>query len=134
MISGSDQALCEGTNVDKLKLRVTALNDSTGPSEINSLRADLNAHVGPTEFATSPRREGEKSAVSLDALTLIITLLGTPALVALVNVLKSYFDRDSGMELELEGPGGSVKLKLPVGSRLSADQIARALDSVIGAA
>jgi hypothetical protein len=118
----------------ELRLEFPSSHAQADPGDIDALRADLDAHVGVTSFAEAPPREGEKSGLSVDIATLVISLLGTPAAVALVGVLKSYFDRDRVTEVKLSGPRGSVELKLPAGSKLSSEQIQRALDSVLGAA
>ena len=123
-----------GPIMAELKLEFPSSQAQADPGEIDALRVDLDAHVGATSFAAGPPREGEKSGLSVDIATLVITLLGTPAAVALVGVLKSYFDRDRVTEVKLSGPGGSVELKLPAGSKLSTEQIQRAIDGVLGPA
>lgn len=101
---------------------------------IDDLRTDLNEHVGATSYREVPAKDGEKGPMGLDIATLAISLLGTPAVVALVGVLKSYFDRDRVTEIDLTGPGGSVRLRLPGGRQLADEDIRRALDSVLGKA
>ena len=117
----------------EVRLEFPSGNGQTDPGDIDALRADLDAHVGATAFAKGVHREGEKSAFAID-MALIVSLLGTPAVVALVGVLKSYFDRDRVTEIKLSGPRGSVELKLPAGNRLETADIKRALDSVLGPA
>jgi len=118
----------------ELRLEFPASDAQADAGNIDALRADLDAHVGATSFAEAKPREGEKSGFSVDVATLVVSLLGTPAAVALVGVLKSYFDRDRVTEVKLSGSRGSVELKLPAGSKLSSEQIQRALDSVLGPA
>src|SRR5262245_12724840 len=115
----------------EIRLAFPTSQAQADPGDIDALRADLDAHVGETAFAELPRKEGEKSGLTVDVATLVVSLLGTPAAVALVGVLKSYFDRDRVTEVKLSGPRGSVELRLPGGSRLSSEQIQRALDSVL---
>ena len=100
---------CEA-GMAELRLEFPSSHAQADPGDIDALRADLDAHVGATSFAAAPPREGEKSGFAVDIGTLVITLLGTPAAVALVSVLKSYFDRDRVTEVKLSGPRGSVEL------------------------
>ena len=118
----------------ELRLEFSSSQAKTDPEDIDALRADLDAHVGATCFAETPPREGEKSGLSMEIAALVVSILGTPAAVALVGVLKSYFDRDRVTEVKLTGPRGSVELKLPAGNQLSNEDIKRALDSVLGPA
>lgn len=111
-------------------LNIAAAPDGLG--QVDALRADLAEHVGPTSFAESAAADGAKGMTAITATTLVVTLLGTPAVVALVNVLRSYLERM--IEIEVTTERGTVKLKLPAGNALSAEDIRRALASVLGPA
>lgn len=101
-----------------------------GQSE--NLRLDLEREVGPTEWVRTKAPDGAKSAQELlQAGTIVVSILGTPALVALVSVLKSYIERDRTIEINIEGSGGTTTLKLPESSRLTTGEIQRIIESVL---
>lgn len=118
--------------MQELRLSILDGDTAASPQEVETLRADLDLHVGPTAFLESSAQPGAKGILGLDMATLAVSLLSAPALVALVNVLKSYFDSDRVTEIELSGPGGTAKLKLPPRHQISTDQIRQILDSVLG--
>ncbi len=103
-------------------------------ADIDALRADLDAHVGATSYAPGVPRDGEKSGGAIEMAALVVSLLGTPAAVALIGVIKSYFDRERITELTVTTKKGSVQIKAPTGRGLDSADIKRALDSVIGPA
>ena len=117
----------------EVRLEFPSGNGQTDPADVDALRADLDAHVGATAFAQGEAREGEKGG-PIEIATLVISLLGTPAAIALVGVLKSYFDRERVTELKVTTDRGSVEIKVPAGGTLDDADIKRALDSVIGPA
>ena len=115
------------------QLRINLGDDRGAPdaAALDALRADVEQHVGPAEFLAAESEPGAKG-IAVDLTTLAVTLLGTPAVVALVGVLKSYLETGRVAEIEVSGPGGSAKLKLPGGSHLSAAQIEHVLATVMG--
>lgn len=117
----------------EVRLEFPAGNGQADQADIDALRADLDAHVGATSYAEGEAREGEKGG-PIEIATLVISLLGTPAAVALVGVLKSYFDREKVTELKVTTDKGTVEIKVPAGKALGDADIRRALDSVIGPA
>ena len=115
----------------EIRLEFPTGHGQVDAADIDALRADLDAHVGATSFAEGESREGEKGG-PIEIATLVISLLGTPAAVALVGVLKSYFDRERVTELKVTTDKGSVEIKVPAGGVLDDAAIRRALDRVIG--
>jgi hypothetical protein len=117
--------------MQELRINFCADDGVGSDADIDGLRADIEQHVGPASFLAAEGGAGAKG-IGIDLTTLAVSLLGTPAVVALVGVLKSYFESDRVTELELSGPGGSAKLKLPRGSQLSSAQIEEVLTKVMG--
>jgi hypothetical protein len=114
----------------EVRLEFPSGNGQTDPADIDDLRADLDQHVGATSYAQGSRIEGAKSGFAVDTMTLVVSLLGTPAVVSLIGVIKSYFERERVNELTVTTDRGSVTIKGGVDS----DDMKRALESVLGPA
>lgn len=119
--------------MQELRLSVLDGEVSSSPAEVERLLTDLDQHVGPASFAPAPLQDGAKGMFGLDIATLMVSVVSAPATAALVQVLKSYFDSDRVTEIDISGPGGAAKLKLPPGHQMSSDQIRQVIDTVLGA-
>ena len=117
----------------EVRLEFPSVNSQTDPSDIEALRADLDAHVGATSYAEGEAHEGEKGG-AIEIATLVISLLGTSSVGTLVGVLKSYFERERINKIKVTTKRGTVEIETPVGSGLDDADIRRALDRVIGPA
>jgi hypothetical protein len=114
--------------------QITIIVPGAGAEAADVLRRDLDQAVGEARYASGDAAAGAKGVPLMDVATICVSLLGTRAVVALVGVIKSWLDRDHGTELEVTGPNGTVKIKLPPGRRLADDEIRRALDRILGTA
>jgi hypothetical protein len=117
--------------MEQVRIGLPQSADQIDPGLRQDLQDDLEREVGATAFAETGSAAGAKSGTAVDWATLTVSLLGTPAVVALVSVIKSYFDRQRVTEMTLETGHGKITLKLPTGSHLSAEDIRRALDGVL---
>ncbi|WP_449243813.1 effector-associated constant component EACC1 [Desulfobacca acetoxidans] len=73
-----------------------------------TLRDDTDIAVNLPEEAASPGAKGDPVTLG----TLILTALTSGTVVALFNVLKSYFDRGHSLEIELHrSDGKTIKIK-----------------------
>jgi hypothetical protein len=94
-----------------MALSVRILDAAGAPDALlmNQLKRDLDRHVGDAAYQAGPSTPGTRG----DPMTLafVLALLNAKAVVALVEVLKSYLSRDRTVEVELEGPGGKARFK-----------------------
>lgn len=112
------------------ELTLTPINGETDPEALERLRRDLDEHVGPAAFAAAPAQEGAKG-IEMALGSLVVSLMSAPGVAALVGVLKSHMDRNRTSEIEVSGPGGTIKLKLADDGPLAPEQIREMINRVL---
>lgn len=92
-----------------LKISALRSGEPFDAREAIAFGQDLERQVGEVAPATE-RADGAKGPV-IDIATLAIAVLSTPAITALIGVLKSWIERDDRSEFVVEGPAGKISLK-----------------------
>ena len=111
-----------------LNISSDALDDNDLQSLTSNLCTTLSRETDVTAtLAEESVSDGTRGAEIILG-TLIITFLSSGSAVALFNVLRSYFDRDSSLEMSLErGDGKKLKIKT---HNFSSDQINETFEHV----
>jgi hypothetical protein len=76
------------------------------PSLTSNLCITLIREADVTAILAEESVSGGTRGVDIPLGTIIITFLSSGSAIALFNVLRSYFDRDSSLEMELEREDG----------------------------
>jgi hypothetical protein len=122
-------------NVDRLwgeigvavfTIRPTLDGQPVGEDLAELLRRDLEREVGATEAGGAPAPYAK--GVALDVAAIAVTILTPQAVVALIGVLKAYFERDRSLEVEVDGGGWKVRLKSADARRMSVVDLADLID------
>lgn len=95
------------------------------------LHRDIEQQVGPVE-REAVAVPGAKGAVLGTMGSLAVAIFSSHALAALVGILRSHLERGREYEMEISGPGGTLKLKGADARRLTEAQFADALRQIAG--
>lgn len=94
-----------------MQVKLTLLSDTVSDDALDELTRDLCATLNEETEVSAEMAEGalepgaKGDAVSLGAL--LLTFLSSGTAVALFEVAKAFFERNSSLELELERPDGA---------------------------
>ena len=94
-----------------MQVKLTLLSDAVGDDALDELTRDLCATLNKETEVSAEMAEGalepgaKGDAMSLG--TLLLTFLSSGTAVALFEVAKAFFERNSNLELELERPDGA---------------------------
>ncbi len=94
-----------------MQVKLTLLSDAVGDDGLDELTRDLCATLNEETEVSAEMAEGalepgaKGDAMSLG--TLLLTFLSSGTAVALFEVAKAFFERNSNLELELERPDGA---------------------------
>ena len=94
-----------------MQVKLTLLSDAVGDDGLDELTRDLCATLNKETDVSAKMAEGalepgaKGDAMSLG--TLLLTFLSSGTAVALFEVAKAFFERNSNLELELERPDGA---------------------------
>ncbi len=114
-----------------IRLRILDRQGRPDARALNLLKSDLQSEVGEAEYATAGLQAGGKGEPI--SLAIVLGLLNAKAVAALVGVLRSHLARDESGEIEVSGPGGSVRLKLAKGQSLSDLDVAGYIERALAA-
>ena len=89
-----------------LNISSNALDDDDLQSLTSNLCITLIREADVTAILAEESVSGGTRGVDIPLGTIIITFLSSGSAIALFNVLRSYFDRDSSLEMELEREDG----------------------------
>jgi len=64
--------------------------------------------------------------------TLMMSALSSGGIGVMADVLKAHFSRNNDLEIEIEGPGGKVRLKGAAAAAVSREQIEAAIANALG--
>lgn len=112
-----------------LNITPTSGGERLDPDLARLLSMEIERAVGPVRKAGAsvPNAKG----VAFDVATIAVAVLSSQAMVALVGVLKSYFERDRGLEIEVGGDGWNVRLKSADARRMSAFDLVGLIERAI---
>ena len=94
-----------------MQVKLTLLSDTVSDDALDELTRDLCATLNEETEVSAKMAEGalepgaKGDAMSLG--TLLLTFLSSGTAVALFEVAKAFFERNSNLELELERPDGA---------------------------
>ena len=98
-----------------MELKIKVFNDSLNDEDIHRVTNELNQAINyETDFTSilspsdmNPGQKGDPSILG----EIILTAFSSGAIVALINVIKSYINRDSNLNIDITGKNGkSIKL------------------------
>jgi hypothetical protein len=89
-----------------LNISSNTLDDDHLQSLTSDLCTTLSREADVTATLAEESVSGGTRGVEITLGTIIITFLSSGSAIALFNVLRSYFDRDSSLEMELEREDG----------------------------
>ena len=117
------------------RLEITTLwNGQAGDQELfEQLRRDIEMQVGPVERDTVAV-PGAKGAMLGTIASMAIAIISSQALAALVGILRSHLERGREYEMEISGPGGTIKLKGADARRLTEGEFRETLQQILGKA
>lgn len=117
------------------RLGISALWDGKAPDAelFEQLRRDIEQQVGPVERETVAA-PGAKGGMLATLGTLAVAIISSQGLGALVGVLRSHLERGREYELEISGPGGTIKLKGADARRLTESEFVETLQRILGKA
>ncbi len=112
-------------------LRITATSSGVelDPDAAQSLRLELEREVGTVE--ADGRHAPGARGLDPGLAAIAVAVIGSPAVAALVGLIKSWFERDNDREIELEGPGGRIRLKGADARRLGTKEFAGLIERLL---
>jgi hypothetical protein len=118
-------------------LQITVATDSGAPDPAlaqelaHELAQDIDRHVAPAQLTPGEARPGAKGDM-LSLATLAVGAVSSGGVAVLIDVLKSYLGRNDALEIEIEGPGGKVRLKGRAAAGVTREQIQAAVANALG--
>lgn len=112
-----------------LRITATCSGAALDPDAAQSLRLHLERTVGAVEV--DGRHSPSARGIDPGLAAIAVAVIGSPAVAALVGLLKSWFERDDGREIELEGPGGRIRLKGVDARRLGTEEFAGLIERLL---
>jgi hypothetical protein len=112
----------------KISLSSPKLSDAKLYELTWSIRADLSSEAALDVDIEERESVSGSKGMELVLGTIVLSFLTSGSAVAMFNVFKSYFDRDSSLEIELEGSDGR-RFKINA-QNMRQSQISRTLERV----
>src|SRR5688500_16138579 len=113
-----------------LRITVADASGAPDPAVARALLSDIDRHVAPAAMEEAEALPGARGLAAAAA-TMLVSAVSSGGAAVLVDVLKSWFARNDAIEIEIEGPGGKVKLKGKAAAALTPAQLQAAIDNAL---
>ena len=115
------------------QLKLTPIHPE-GPdaAAAEGLRRALEREVGAVERPSAPRPPGAKGSLLVDGAAFVVAVLSSQAVAQLIGVIRAYLEKERGSEIEVEGPGGKVRLKVSDARKLGGAEWDSIVNRILG--